>query len=214
VAFGSAKSEARRILQLRDRDALLTWGAGTRGSLRAVISLTFDADELVCWRAIEASGWLAATYDGRNRAKLQDTLRRQLWLMNDESGGLGWHAPEIIGEILVNVPSLIGEYITVLPSYIKEEPFERGTHHAICRLASVHPARMPSDMSAMHSSLTATDPYVRCFAALTLLAIGDQSKKRQIATLSEDQTPLRLYDFTSGEFRQTTLADDLARAIT
>jgi hypothetical protein len=214
VAFGSAKSEARRILQLRDRDALFTWAQDTRGPLRAVISLTFDADELVCWRAIEASGWLAATYAGNNRDKLQDTLRRQLWLMNDESGGLGWHAPEVIGEILVNVPSLIVEYVTVLPSYLNEEPFERGTHHALYRLASVHPARMPSDMSALHDSLNVSDPYIRCFAALTLLAVGDNRQEKRIASLSKDQSELRLYDFGRGDFRRSTVAGEVAQATT
>ena len=78
--------------------------------------------------------------------------------MNDESGGLGWHAPELIGEILVNVPDLIPEYANVLMSFLHEEPFERGTHCAVYRAASVEPKPFTERASELLDSLKDPDP--------------------------------------------------------
>lgn len=134
---GKDKNEARRLLEKRDFDGLFLWMQSVRSPLRIVFSLTFDTDELIVWRAIEATGKIAAATAASDVEKVRDFIRRLLWLMNDESGALGWHAPEVIGEILVNVPSLIEEIGVLLPRLFQgrtvraRRPLCRISYHAL-----------------------------------------------------------------------------------
>jgi hypothetical protein len=76
--------------------------------------------------AVEAAGQMAAVTAESGLEPVREVLRRVIWLMNDESGGVLWQGPEILGEILVQVPDLRPEFAPLLPPYLVEEPFERG----------------------------------------------------------------------------------------
>lgn len=73
-------------------------------------------------------------------------VRRLMWQLNDESGGIGWGAPEVMGEILARHEGLAGEYANILTSHIKEdgnslehEPLQRDALWGVARLAQVRP---------------------------------------------------------------------------
>ncbi len=60
-------------------------------------------------------------------------MRRLMWSLNDESGGIGWGSPEAMGEIIASHDGLAKEYAHVLISYVWEEgnfleyePLQRG----------------------------------------------------------------------------------------
>ena len=56
-------------------------------------------------------------------------MRRFLWSLNDESGGIGWGAPESMAEIMCLHEGLRAEYLHMLLSYLREdgpEPFQDG----------------------------------------------------------------------------------------
>jgi len=161
--------------------------------------MTYDDNEFVRWRAIEAIGWVVAAYAEYDLDKVRDMLRRLLWQMNDESGGLTWHSPELIGEILVNVPTLIPEYADLLPSYLVEEPFERGTHFAVYRAALVDPKPFRNIIPKLVKSLDDPDPTIRAYSALALGAIGAKSHRADIERLLDDQSLVNYYDFACGE---------------
>ena len=93
------KTAVREILADRDFNAVAAWADSVRSPQRVLFSLALDADELIAWRAIEAIGKMAAIQAESDLEKIRDSVRRLLWLMNDESGGLGWRSPEMIGEI-------------------------------------------------------------------------------------------------------------------
>jgi len=73
-------------------------------------------------------------------------MRRLMWSLNDESGGIGWGAPEAMGEIIASHDGLAKEYVSVLISYVwKEgnfleyEPLQRGAVWGVGRVAQVRP---------------------------------------------------------------------------
>jgi hypothetical protein len=125
--------------------------------------------------------------------------------MNDESGGLGWHAPEMIAEILINVPALIPEYAGLLPSYLREEPFERGTHFAVYRVAQVDPGPFVEHVPALTISLDDPDPAIRAYSALALTTITGSPGNPAAGEPRADDTTFMFYDFESGELRETTV---------
>ena len=203
--MSSQKAEVRELLVQRDLDGLLAWAGATRNPQRILFSLTFAVDELIKWRAIEAVGRVAGVQAGSDIQKVRDFIRRLLWLMNDESGGLGWHAPESIGEILVNVPALVNEYAGLLPAYLREEPFQRGVHHAVYRVASVNHKPFTESIPKLGESLTDPDPAIRGYAALTLETMGVKSYRSTIEKLQDDHSPVSLYDFDTGQLQDTTV---------
>jgi hypothetical protein len=203
----SRKDEVKKLLARRDFDALRNWVGENRNPFRVLLSLTYDADGIVCWRAIEAVGKVAAVLAAADIEKVRDFVRRLLWLMNDESGGLGWYAPEMIGEILVNVPTLIDDTADILPSFIKEEPFERGTHLAMVRVASVDARPFVKSAPDIAESLSDSDPLIRCYAAMILGNIGDNRFCDSVRALSDDNTAVTMYDFETGNLYETEVRE-------
>jgi len=212
MGMRSRKAEIKHLLLERDRDALVAWTDEVRNPERLLISLTYDADELLRFRAIEASGWLAAQQAAAQLERIRDSLRRLLWLMNDESGGLGWHAPELIGEILVNVPSLIDEFAHMLPAFFREEPFERGAHMAVYRIAGVTADPFGEIAPLLRRSLAERDPAVRAYAALSLLRLGGGNGV-QLDSLREDFQAFSLYNFDTGELQEISVGAAIAREL-
>ncbi|MHC4943340.1 MAG: DVU0298 family protein [Planctomycetota bacterium] len=208
------KEQIKEWLLARDVDSVLEWASAARGAYRVLNGLTFSSDALLRWRAIEAMGRFAAQKAADSLAPVEDIITRLLWLMNDESGGTGWHSPEAIGEILRNVPVLIPKLAMHLPHFFKEEPFERGTYWAVMRASAVVPEAFAELAEpGLKEGLGADDPYIRAFAARALQHIGkwdgvDQAKKASLAT---DETKLSIYDHESGDLKEMKVRDFAAQ---
>jgi HEAT repeat protein len=200
------RAAVRALLLERDPEKLLAWIKAETNPAGVLSSLMFDADELVRWRAIETLGWVAADMAQTDLESVRDIIRRLLWSMNDESGNLVWNAPEAIGEVLFNVPQLIEEYAAILPSFLREEPFERGTHWAIARVAAKRPDQFGAAVHEFTASLQSADPYCRGLAALALASIGAGDALASAAHLTTDDSPLTLYDHATGQVTTTTVA--------
>jgi hypothetical protein len=147
------------------------------------------------------AGWQA----GRGKEKIRDLIRRLLWLMNDESGGIGWRAPEMIGEILVRVPDLIKDFFSLLPAYFDEEPFERGSRFAVYRVAAVFPEILDTCRDRLKKSLSDPDPQVRAYAVLALSINRSGSVAVDLSSLYDDDNEILLYDFDSGVLIRSTV---------
>jgi HEAT repeat protein len=167
--------------------------------------LAYDEDELIRWRSTEAIGQLAAVQAQTDPEKVRDQIRRLLWLMNDESGGLGWHSPEHIAEILVAVPQLIDEYAGLLPGYLREEPFQSGAHRAVFRVAKVDSRPFADLVDQLLTSLEDKDPSVRSVAALILGCLKATEAREPIKRLLKDQNRVSCYDFEIGRLIETSV---------
>ncbi len=207
MSVRSHKTAARAILLKRDRARIVKWAAAVTNPLRVLTSLPYDDDALVRWRAIEAAGWVAASFGAASTDKVRDAIRRLLWLMNDESGGLGWHAPELIGEMLCNIPALIPEYASMLPSFLREEPFEIGTHWAIARIAQVAPSAVAASAQLVTRSLADPEPSIRAFSARFLAAVKTERTSSDLNRLRTDPGEFEYYDSDSGSLQTSTVGE-------
>ncbi len=196
------KEAARRLLGDFDLEAIRGWAAAEPQAARTLQSLLYDEDELVRWRAVEALGLVAAMRARRGLEPVRELLRRTLWLMNDESGGLLWHGPQVIGAVLANVPSLCSEFTPIVASFLEEDPFRVGARWALWRLAEVRPDLPAGVAVSLTASLADRDPAVRGHAALALLAArGDD-----LEALAGDEARLTVFDHRAGTLRATTVA--------
>ena len=135
----SVRNTIRQSLVNGDLNFIENMAQGGGNVYRTLSSLLYDDDILVRWRAIDGMGKASRIIAGTDIEKVRRQVRRILWLMNDESGGLCWNGPEAIAEIVFNVPSLIEEYGKILISFLAEEPFQAGTRRGIARIGQMEP---------------------------------------------------------------------------
>lgn len=109
--------------------------------LSLLTALSYDPDPVVSDRAITWTGTAAKIVNRRDPEYIRNYLLRLFWLVNDESGGIGWRAPELIGEIISSCPNF-RYFMPMLSSLLdleKEDAprFREGTLKAIARVAQV-----------------------------------------------------------------------------
>ena len=93
-----------------------------------------DNDELVKWRAVTAIGSIVTLLAKKDIEAARVIMRRLMWSLNDESGGIGWGAPEAMSEIMAQSNKIAEEYNSILISYLNEqgnfleyEPLQKGS---------------------------------------------------------------------------------------
>ncbi|GAF78176.1 unnamed protein product, partial [marine sediment metagenome] len=130
-----------------------------------------------------------------------------------ESGGICWYAPEAIGEILVNIPKLRDQFVTVLCSFIKEEPFERGVHRALSRMARFAPDTLADMPSNLIESLDDPDPVIRGHACEILGLLRAGMAEDKLESLKDDKTEYKCYDFGTRELVRISVGDAASEAL-
>jgi hypothetical protein len=195
------RDQALRLLADFDRGALTRWAEQEPLAVTVLQRLCFDGDELTRWRAVEALGLTAAVLARRGPEPVKEYLRRILWLMNDESGGLLWTGPEVMGAILANVPGERAEFGPIVASFLEEEPFRVGIRWALWRFADLAPEVVREAAPELERSFVDPDPVVRGLAALALRAAGAPVSDR-----SADLAPFAFFDHRTGTLRRATVA--------
>ena len=108
ILCGSQRTEAFALLERIPEEQLI-------GPL---FSHFYAMDELIKFRSIMAMGELALRLSVKQMEKARILMRRIMWNLNDESGGIGWGSPEAMGQILYTSPALAMEFKSILFSYL------------------------------------------------------------------------------------------------
>lgn len=170
--------------------------------LNPLFSGICNADETIKWNAVTAMGATVARLADQDMEAARIVMRRFMWSLNDESGGIGWGAPEAIAECLANHAELAEEYAHILVSYMREDGFylELPAHHqglmwGIGRLAGVRPELLHKWHACRYllPYLESTDIIVRALAARALGLLQCKEAVTSIQKLVADATPVRLY---------------------
>ncbi len=143
-----------------------------RQAINPLIGALCHRNEAVRWKAVAAIGVLVGEIARQDLEKARVIIRRFMWMLNEESGGMAWGVPEAMAESLANHATLAQEYASILISYVWEEgnyleypPAQRGVIWGIGRLAQVFPAFV-KEYKAPEYALplsTSEDPFVRGF---------------------------------------------------
>ena len=112
--------------------------------------------------------------DSMERARI--ILRRIMWSLNDESGGIGWGSAEAMGEILYHSPELALEFKNILFSYLdhhgnflEHEMLQRGLLWGIGTYLEADPAGLDKHSELILSQfLDSPDPIKKGYAARAL----------------------------------------------
>jgi HEAT repeat protein len=171
-----------------------------RQAINSLLSLLYNEDQYVRWSAVKALGKVVAKMADEDMESARVVMRRLMWNLNDESGGIGWGSPEAMAEILTCHDGLAKEYAHILISYTREdgnyleyEVLQRGLIWGIGRLAQEKPHILESAVQYLLPYLESTDATVRGLAAwvMGLLAVDDAVP--QIRRLKNDENQIQIY---------------------
>ncbi len=211
------KKRLRKLLQQQSIDEIAEWAARRHRILSTLISLTFDADPLTAWRAIEAAGAAAERIAQDDPDCVRDHLRRLYWLLSEESGGVCWRAPEIMAEIIRRGPTLGAEYTPIVVSLLNEmaeedlDYFRTGTLWAIGRLGDVAADHVEAVLHTITSALDDSDPQVRGMAVWCLGQVGRAKLLADRPDLLSDEAAVDLYE--DGALQRTSVGQLVRRAL-
>ncbi len=185
-------------------------------------------DEQIRWKGIYCFGHFLARLADERMESARIIMRRFLWSLNDESGGIGWGAPETMAEAMVNHSRLRKEYLHMLVSYTQgdgPEPhqdgnylelpeLQRGLLWALNRVAEIYPEdfnRFVFDED-LADYLNSPDDEVRMLAAKCLITLGFGEKyKDDLQRLNEIEKEITFY--SEGDFINLKVADILEEAV-
>jgi hypothetical protein len=203
----TTKLELQDILEQGDFEGILEMARRRSTIVRTLISLTYDKQRLVSWRAMEAIGRITAGWDTE---KTRNLIQRMLWMMREESGTNPWSAGEIISEILRHNGKHFEDIIPIVISFHDEPILRIGSLWCIHRVGAVRPDLIGPWADVAREYLHSENPTERGHALLALSTIGAEKFRTDIEALSSDKAPFRYYN---GEDMVDTTVGELAHGI-
>ncbi len=194
-------SKREKILELLEDGDLAELAAQTgedHSIFRTLISLSYDKDSVVSWRAIEAVGIIAGERVKTDPGPVRNIVQRILWMMREESGNNPWSAPERLGEIVRNAPEEFADIAPIIASFHDEEILRPGVLRALARISEVR-ADLVKDSSAIAGLYLGHSDAVTRTYALTL--VRNLMLKEFLAAAEElkhDRAIVRIY--SHGDF--------------
>jgi hypothetical protein len=190
-------------LETNDFEAIERLALQSRKVMSVLVRLAYDKETLVGWRAIVAAGQVASAYTGNNYEFLRETVRKLLWSLTDESGGIGWSAPELIGEIVSSDPKRFSDIVPMIAEVfcIEEAVFRPGVLYAFKRIAETHPEMITPFQKIILGGLSEQDPKTRIYAIKLVMMLTRhlgrenlESMKKQVAALTQDEQAAWIYE--------------------
>ena len=189
------KQEIKNLLLKKDHAQVISLCRDDTYRWKILRSCLYDADERICWAAVEAIGKLAQIWwkDGK-KDRVREFMRNLFWSMNDESGGIGWFSPQTIAEIILNIPELIAPYGSMMLYHALEEPpLVKGGLWGIGRLGR----RLKEDVAFFEDKVLGVfqsdDPKVLGLAAWAMGEVGFAPALPYLEKLTGRPEKVRIY---------------------
>ncbi len=202
----------------------------SRDVLNSLFSCLCHPEEMVRWRAVTGFGIVVPAIADRDPEEGRVIMRRFLWMLNDESGGIGWGVPEAMAEVMAGNRLLAGEYLHMLVSYtqddgpeslqhgnfLEHEILQEGVLWGMCRVAPLYPEHLlklgVADSCAVYFASERSG--VRGLVCRLSGLLGLSLYRRRLVELRADRAAVRLYeDGMMRECRVADLADQALQAI-
>ena len=179
-----------------------------RQAINPLFSFLLSKNELIKWRAVTAMGLVVARLADKDMESARVIMRRLMWSLNDESGGIGWGAPEAMGEIIACHEVLGREYAHVLISYVWEEGnyleydlLRQGAVWGIGRASQTKPHLMQEALPHVIPLLQASDAVFRGLAVWIVGLLGPETARLELESLLNDPAGISIYRGTELQYR-------------
>ncbi len=196
------KTIVGRCLKREDFLAALDAGAPYAGRrlVNPLLSHLYHREALVRWRAVSALGVVTARMADADPESARVIMRRLMWHLNDESGGIGWGVPETMGDIMARQERLADEFFNILLSYadprmnyLEHEGLQPGLMWGIGRLARARPGLVDAAADLLPPYLAADKADIRGHATWAAKALNSDTLSPLLRGLSNDPAVITLY---------------------
>jgi len=173
-------------------------------------------DETVKWSAVLAMGIYVSNLARDDLEAGRNWMRRFMWQLNEESGGIGWGIPEVMGEVMARHEILAREFAPIFVSYLDEggnclefEPLQAGVLWALGRLARARPELLKASFALQHVErfTHSSCSLLRGLAVWTLGSLGAPESLPVLRKLANDLTKISIF---KGEALETRSISELA----
>lgn len=203
------KKSIHHALESNDLNAIASMAIKNRKAISLLVRIAYDKDTLIGWRAIKAVGLIAEGLAPNDPEFLRELIRKLLWSLNDESGGIGWAAPELIGEVIASSPQSFKELIPPLTQAFdaEEATFRPGVVYALGRIAETAPEIAAQYQRIIISSLVERSALTRIYGLMLIERLWHAAQKNGfwspeyisrikhvIARLTSDKEEAWVYD--------------------
>jgi len=196
------------MLLTEDSEGLSALAEEYPRTISALISLSYDKESALTWRAIEAVGPIVKGVTERSAGAGRNIVQRLLWSITEESGGIGWSAVEMLGEVVRSCPDEYSDLIPIITGLFDEPIFRPGVLYAICRISERTSIPLTAVKGLIREALADEDPEVRGRALLTLQCLVRTAQvevPEVVRDLMHDNSRIRVY--CAGEMTERTIRD-------
>ncbi len=222
----------KRVIELLRRNSLAELkdelqALPETGLLNALFSCLCHPEELVRWHAVSSFGFVVPVIAEHDLEQARTVMRRFLWMLNDESGGIGWGVPEAMAEVMYYSRPLGREYLHMLVSYTKDdgpELFQDGNFleldmmqeavlWGLCRVAPVYPDQLADHNLDANLDVYFLSPSARIKGLVCRLAgvLKLQRRRGDLLAARDDYRALRFYE--QGDFICSSVAEQARAAL-
>lgn len=216
------KKHIINLLRTEDLDTILDELSSLprKNLLNSLFSCLCHSHELVRWHAVSSFGLVVPEMAASDMEEARTVMRRFLWMLNDESGGIGWGVPEAMAEVMFHSRPLADQYLHMLVSYTMDdgpelfqdgnflelELLQEGVLWGLCRVAPLYGEELiglglDENIEVYLVSENATVKGLACRLAGLL---GLHNYKSLIELSLDDQKQVRIYQ--QGAFLKSTVA--------
>ena len=197
----SLKKKLFELLSQGDLDKALveTGRLPPRQIINPLLSFIQSGNEKVKWGAVKATGQVVSRLAESDLEAARVIMRRLMWTLNDESGGIGWGSPEAMGEIMAIHRGLAQEYAHILISYARQdgnylehEGLQRGLLWGIGRLSEKRPELVRESAGLFLPYLESWDAVIRGLAVRLMGLLRVKEAQPVLQTLAEDESAIAL----------------------
>ena len=188
-------------------------------TISPLFSFLCSTHERIKWRAVTALGKVISELAASDLESARVAMRRFIWNLNDESGGIGWGCPESMAEAMAQNATLADEYACILISYIQPEGnyleheiLQRGVLWGVGRLAHARPGYTQNIGRYLMAYMDSADPNLRGLAAWAAGPVSETVTIARLKELADDLGRLMIYrdenfeDCTVGELAREALS--------
>jgi hypothetical protein len=192
-----------------------------RQIINPLLSFIQSGNEKLKWGAVKAMAHVVRQLADSDLEAARVIMRRLMWNLNDESGGIGWGSPEAMGEILAAQSELAQEYAHMLLSYAREDGnylehqgLQRGLLWGIGRLSEKRPELVRGAAGLLLPYLESPDEVIRGLAARIMGILQVKEAQPVLRKLAEDDSAVVIMvENNLITVRVKDLAEDALRSI-
>ncbi len=200
----------------RDLEKVARYALESPRTVGILFNLSYDKDSIITWRAVEAMGVVARALTERSHEEGRELMKRLLWSITEESGGLGWSSIEMMAEVVVRSPEVFSDIPLLLPEYYDEPVFRDSVLYALWRIVSSNPELLDPDevKEVVRLALNTDNAYQKALALMIISSTKEVIDYDDMVidnNLLDDDTQVRIY--LDGDFRVKNLKE-IAASVT